>query len=62
MTYTINKFYKNHVTVSAEVVHVGLELSTENLILKPTPGLPADAGDLAYFVICSQYVCWCFLS
>ncbi|XP_070190234.1 cilia and flagella-associated protein 47-like isoform X3 [Littorina saxatilis] len=44
VTYTINKFYKNHVTVTAEVVNVGLEMSTDNLILKPTPGLPAEAG------------------
>ncbi|PVD28193.1 hypothetical protein C0Q70_10779 [Pomacea canaliculata] len=44
VTYTINGFHKNHVTVMAEVVCVGLELSTENLVLMPTLGLPADAG------------------
>lgn len=44
VTYTINKFYQNHVTVTAEVVPVGLELSTDLLVVKPTPGLPADAG------------------
>ncbi|XP_076467202.1 cilia and flagella-associated protein 47-like [Babylonia areolata] len=44
VTYTINKLYKNHVTVTAEVVPVGLELSTDSLVLRPSPGLPSDAG------------------
>jgi hypothetical protein len=45
VTYSINKFYRNHVTVIAEVVPVGLELSTESLIVKPCPGMPAEAGN-----------------
>ncbi|XP_048239518.1 cilia and flagella-associated protein 47-like isoform X3 [Haliotis rufescens] len=42
--YTVNGFYKHHVTVVADVGPVTLQLSTEDLLLKPTPGLPADAG------------------
>ncbi|KAL8606797.1 hypothetical protein ACOMHN_049626 [Nucella lapillus] len=44
VSYTINKLYKNHVTVSAEVVPVGLEMSTDSLVLRPSQGLPYDAG------------------
>ena len=42
--YTINGFYKSHVTVFSEVVPVALELSTLDLILEPQVGNPADAG------------------
>ena len=42
--YTINGFYKNHITVFSEVVPVALELSTLDLNVEPHIGLPADAG------------------
>ena len=42
--YTINGFYKNHITVFAEVVPVALELSKDELTVEPHIGLPADAG------------------
>ncbi|KAL5010428.1 hypothetical protein ScPMuIL_012733 [Solemya velum] len=44
VSYSVNSFYKHHVTVMAEVVSVSLSLSTDELILRPTAGLPADAG------------------
>lgn len=44
LDYTINGFYKNHVTVFSEVVPVALQLSTMELIVEPQVGLPADAG------------------
>ena len=59
VSYTINRFYKNHVTVTAEVVPVGLELSTENLILKPSPGLPSEAGE--YVHLAQVKLCTCAL-
>ncbi|XP_052240686.1 cilia- and flagella-associated protein 47-like isoform X3 [Dreissena polymorpha] len=43
VSYTVNNFHKHHVTVLAEVVPVALELSTEELVLKPSFGLPSDA-------------------
>ncbi|XP_013416633.1 cilia- and flagella-associated protein 47 isoform X1 [Lingula anatina] len=42
--YTINGFYKNHVIVLADVVPVALHLSTNELLLTPSQGLPAEAG------------------
>ena len=45
VTYTVNNYHKHHVTVLAEVVPVALELSTEELVLKPSFGLPAEAGE-----------------
>ncbi|KAL4233464.1 hypothetical protein ACF0H5_008145 [Mactra antiquata] len=44
VSYTVNNFHKHHVTVLAEVVPVSLEMSTQELILKPSYGLPTDAG------------------
>ncbi|XP_022089961.1 cilia- and flagella-associated protein 47-like isoform X2 [Acanthaster planci] len=44
VTYTVNKANKEHVIVYADVVAVALELSTERLELRPTPGMPAEAG------------------
>ncbi|KAK3775916.1 hypothetical protein RRG08_017206 [Elysia crispata] len=44
VVYTVNGFYKHHVTVLAEVVPVAVELSTERLVLKPSSGMPAEAG------------------
>ncbi|KAL3884217.1 hypothetical protein ACJMK2_030436, partial [Sinanodonta woodiana] len=44
VSYTVNGFYKHHVTVTAEVLPVALELSTEELVLTPTHGLPVEAG------------------
>lgn len=44
VSYTVNGFYKHHVTVVAEVVAVALELSTEELVLHPSYGMPAEAG------------------
>ncbi|XP_021363645.1 cilia- and flagella-associated protein 47-like isoform X2 [Mizuhopecten yessoensis] len=43
VSYTVNGHYKHHVTVVAEVVPVALDLSTEELILTPAFGLPAEA-------------------
>ena len=44
----INGFYKNHLTVFAEVVPVALELSSEEIVVEPTLGLPAEAGKSLY--------------
>ena len=55
LDYTINGFYKNHVTVFADVMPVTLELSTEELVLEPSLGLPADAGTDFYFYFISRY-------
>ena len=44
--YTVNGFYKHHVTVLAEVVAVAVELSTTKLVLKPGLGMPVEAGEL----------------
>ena len=44
VSYTVNNFHKHHVTVLAEVVPVSLELSISELILKPSFGLPSEAG------------------
>ncbi|XP_029458968.1 cilia- and flagella-associated protein 47 [Rhinatrema bivittatum] len=42
--YTINTQHTGYVLVTAEVVPVALELSTDMLILKPTPGLLVETG------------------
>lgn len=42
--YVINGFYKNHITVFAEVVPVALSLSTHSIMVEPILGLPAEAG------------------
>lgn len=42
----MNNYHKHHVTVLAEVVPVALELSTDELVLKPSFGLPSDAGKI----------------
>ena len=44
LDYTINSFYRNHITVFSEVVAVHLELDTQHLIVEPQLGQPADAG------------------
>ncbi|XP_074645875.1 cilia and flagella-associated protein 47-like isoform X2 [Tubulanus polymorphus] len=44
VTYTINKMYKSHVTVTAEVVPVALELNKSVIEVSPSPGQPSDAG------------------
>ncbi|XP_077977423.1 cilia- and flagella-associated protein 47-like [Glandiceps talaboti] len=44
VTYTVNGYHQDHVIVFAEVVPVALQLSTTTLALKPTPGMPAEAG------------------
>ncbi|XP_071134806.1 cilia- and flagella-associated protein 47-like isoform X3 [Mytilus edulis] len=44
VSYQINGSYKHHVTVIAEVVPVSLKLSTDELILGASFGLPAEAG------------------
>ena len=61
LDYTVNGYYKNHVTVFAEVVPVSLELSTDHLIVEPQVGLPADAGQntLCIFSWMCVYVCVC---
>ena len=48
VSYTVNNFHKHHVTVLAEVVPVSLELSISELILKPSFGLPSEAGLYKY--------------
>lgn len=50
VSYTVNGFYKHHVTVVAEVVAVSLELSTEELVLYPSYGMPAEAGENALYI------------
>ncbi|XP_055888207.1 cilia and flagella-associated protein 47-like isoform X1 [Biomphalaria glabrata] len=42
--YTVNGFFKHHVTVLAEVCQIALELSTNKIVLKPQHGMPAEAG------------------
>ncbi|KAH9504693.1 Cilia- and flagella-associated protein 47 [Bulinus truncatus] len=42
--YTVNGFFKHHVTVLAEVVPIALELSANKIVLKPQYGLPTEAG------------------
>lgn len=44
VSYTVNNYHKHHVTILADVVPVSLELSTDALVLRPTFGLPSDAG------------------
>ncbi|CAG5120336.1 unnamed protein product, partial [Candidula unifasciata] len=44
VVYTINGFYKHYIIVLAEVVPVALELSAGKICLKPSPGMPAEAG------------------
>ncbi|XP_070567350.1 cilia- and flagella-associated protein 47-like [Ptychodera flava] len=44
VTYTVNACHQDHVIVFAEVVPVALQLSSNLLTLKPTPGMPAEAG------------------
>ncbi|XP_055954756.1 cilia and flagella-associated protein 47 [Patella vulgata] len=53
--YTVNGFYQDHVTVLAEVVPVSIELSTQNLVLKPTIGSPADAGIRGVITLYNRY-------
>ncbi|XP_033113331.1 cilia- and flagella-associated protein 47-like isoform X2 [Anneissia japonica] len=42
--YTVNGHHKDHIVVRADVVPVALILPTELLEIKPTPGMPAEAG------------------
>ncbi|KAF6036686.1 CHDC2 [Bugula neritina] len=44
INYSINGFYKNHLTVVANVVPPSLVMHTDSLEIGPTIGLPADAG------------------
>lgn len=44
MNYSINGFYKNHLTVISSVVAPMLDMHTEMLEVGATPGLPAEAG------------------
>ncbi|BFZ09423.1 hypothetical protein BsWGS_12463 [Bradybaena similaris] len=44
IVYTINGFYKHHIIVLAEVVPVALELSTGKICLRPSSGMPVEAG------------------
>ena len=45
VNYTINGNHRQHVLVRAEVVPVALELSSEDITLKSSPGIPADGGE-----------------
>ena len=58
MSYTVNGFYKHHVTVVAEVVAVSLELSTEELVLFPSYGMPAEAGQnqLSFLIFFTNFL------
>ncbi|XP_071954714.1 cilia- and flagella-associated protein 47-like isoform X2 [Antedon mediterranea] len=42
--YSVNKHHKDHIVVKADVVAVSLTLPTDLLEIKPTPGMPAEAG------------------
>ncbi|XP_065057284.1 cilia and flagella-associated protein 47-like isoform X2 [Rhopilema esculentum] len=44
VSYTINGQHKAHVIVLAEVVTVALSLSTQEITVSPSPGLPPEAG------------------
>ena len=44
INYSINSFYKNHLTVMANVVPPMLNMNTELLEVGSTAGLPAEAG------------------
>lgn len=44
INYSINGFYKNHLTVMADVVPPTLAMHTDLLEVTGTAGLPADAG------------------
>ena len=59
VSYTVNNYHKHHVTVLAEVVPVALELSMEELVLKPSYGLPSDAGRLLRPTYGSEIIRYC---
>ena len=44
VNYSINGYHRQHVVVLAEVVSVALELSSDEVVLRPSPGLLADSG------------------
>ena len=45
MSYSINDYHHQHIVVLAEVVSVALELSNEEVVLKPSAGLLAESGN-----------------
>lgn len=42
--YSINGYHQQHIVVLAEVVSVALELSSDEVVLRSSPGLLADSG------------------
>ena len=44
VNYSINGYHRQHIVVLAEVVSVALELSSDEVVLRPSPGLLADSG------------------
>ncbi|KAK3096977.1 hypothetical protein FSP39_005325 [Pinctada imbricata] len=58
VSYSVNGHYKHHVTVVADVVPVALELSTEQLVLHPSFGLPAEAGTVDAYKDLDCEVVW----
>lgn len=44
VNYSINGYHRQHIVVMAEVVSVALELSGNEVVLTPSPGLLADSG------------------
>lgn len=41
----MNGFYRNHFTVFADVVDISLQLSTDELNIESSPGLPPDSSE-----------------
>ena len=44
VNYSINGYHRQHIVVLAEVVSVALELSSDEVVLRQSPGLLADSG------------------
>lgn len=40
----VNGYHKSHLLVHANVVTVGLELQSSNIVLRPTNGMSAESG------------------
>ena len=55
INYSINGYHRQHIVVMAEVVSVALELSSDEVELKPSAGLLADSGN-CYLQLCKEKV------
>ena len=51
INYSINGYHVQHIVVLAEVVSVALELSNDEVVLSPSPGLLAESGKCLYHKI-----------